>query len=441
MDASAVEQPRTVPSPRPYRDGSRWAVVAQLSLAVCGLVAVLQFAEGVASMPLVDLVSGAVSADVAESEAALSRHVEWVDALGDWASLGTLVAAVAFIGWLARSVANVPALTGRRTSRGPRGAVGWWFVPIANLWVPYTIVRDVHRRLEERHGPLPLAGALRAWWILWLLPYAVIVAGVVIAQREGVMPFAVVPTSWPQVAIGTIVAAVVTVDAVLAIVIVRRLQAAQQILAATGAPLLTRAPASDDLRSSPWRPVAGVIVLLLAVSAVAWILAPALNESSPTTWRLYRSPDHDFVVDVPGTPLVTTTDLGDGWLATEYALERTNHQLSINVTAVPGSLDASVADLAEWKRILEEDGATLSTWRPTTRGPSLAADMAGTIADVEFQGLVVVTPKLIFTIIDFYPGSTPPLEIGRILESFEVTGPTEAIDMPAPGPSQDRPRT
>jgi hypothetical protein len=64
-------------------------------------------------------------------------------------------------------VENVPALGGGTPSVSPRAAIGWWFVPVANLVKPYRIVADVYDRLAAIR---PAAGrpAVPAWWLLWI---------------------------------------------------------------------------------------------------------------------------------------------------------------------------------------------------------------------------------------------------------------------------------
>ena len=56
-------------------------------------------------------------------------------------------------------------------------AVIWWFIPILNLWKPYTVARDIwkasasHAGLENSTGwkELPSSNTIKLWWILGLL--------------------------------------------------------------------------------------------------------------------------------------------------------------------------------------------------------------------------------------------------------------------------------
>jgi hypothetical protein len=79
--------------------------------------------------------------------------------------LGLLVAGIAFITWLVQARRNAGRLGG-----APAWAAGWavggWFIPVANLVIPYRVVRDVRRA----SGPDPvgqataIAAPVGRWW-------------------------------------------------------------------------------------------------------------------------------------------------------------------------------------------------------------------------------------------------------------------------------------
>jgi hypothetical protein len=62
---------------------------------------------------------------------------------------GLLATGVVWFFWLHRAVANGRAL-GRPTEFTPGWAVGWWFVPLANVVRPYQIVRSL---MDELGAP------------------------------------------------------------------------------------------------------------------------------------------------------------------------------------------------------------------------------------------------------------------------------------------------
>jgi hypothetical protein len=96
--------------------------------------------------------------------------VRWqvnIDGTNNLYIVAVIASAIAFLAWLSRAVENVPALGGGTPIRSPRGAIGWWFAPIANFFVPYQIVADLWRRM----APSPAAqgiGIIVAWWVLWI---------------------------------------------------------------------------------------------------------------------------------------------------------------------------------------------------------------------------------------------------------------------------------
>jgi hypothetical protein len=77
-----------------------------------------------------------------------------------------IAAAIATLAWLRRLVSNVPALGGGPPAIGPTGAVLWWFVPIANFFMPYRAVADSWRSLATSPAGVSTA-ILLAWWLLF----------------------------------------------------------------------------------------------------------------------------------------------------------------------------------------------------------------------------------------------------------------------------------
>jgi Domain of unknown function (DUF4328) len=73
--------------------------------------------------------------------------------------------------WVHRMSSNIHALGSHGVRFTPGWAVGWHFVPIANLWMPYQAVSEIWRASKnplgwrsERTTPL-----LRWWWFGWLI--------------------------------------------------------------------------------------------------------------------------------------------------------------------------------------------------------------------------------------------------------------------------------
>lgn len=82
-----------------------------------------------------------------------------------------LFTAVIFGCWIVRANKNVRALGADDLRITPGWAVGYFFVPIVNLWRPYQAMKDLWR---ASHSPTSWVSTtsgsiLPAWWTLWLL--------------------------------------------------------------------------------------------------------------------------------------------------------------------------------------------------------------------------------------------------------------------------------
>lgn len=82
--------------------------------------------------------------------------------------LAALATAVVVSRWIYRANSNARALGARGMAFTPGGAVGWYFVPIANLWKPYQAMREIWKASA---GPLgwqrrPVSALLPCWWLL-----------------------------------------------------------------------------------------------------------------------------------------------------------------------------------------------------------------------------------------------------------------------------------
>jgi len=85
--------------------------------------------------------------------------------------LVTLIACFILVGrWIYRASANAHALSTEMTIT-PGMAVGWYFIPIANLFKPYQAMREIWMASHFRgnwHGE-PSPSILVGWWGLWIV--------------------------------------------------------------------------------------------------------------------------------------------------------------------------------------------------------------------------------------------------------------------------------
>jgi Domain of unknown function (DUF4328) len=77
---------------------------------------------------------------------------------------------IVFLIWVYRSTANAHAFGAEGMSAGPGLAVGWYFIPIANLWMPLTAMRETWKasvnppNWEVERAPATMG----LWWFFWI---------------------------------------------------------------------------------------------------------------------------------------------------------------------------------------------------------------------------------------------------------------------------------
>jgi hypothetical protein len=87
-----------------------------------------------------------------------------------------LGAGACFIVWLYRLRADVDAFTPHRGGLSRGWAIGGWFIPLANVVLPFLVIRDVIRNTSPAvPGGQPARGApavyalAALWWALWVV--------------------------------------------------------------------------------------------------------------------------------------------------------------------------------------------------------------------------------------------------------------------------------
>jgi hypothetical protein len=78
-----------------------------------------------------------------------------------------MILGITFLLWIYRVNKNLRALSGEEMRFSPGWSVGWYFIPFANIVMPYKVMKEIwqvsHRNRAATSPILPI------WWILWLL--------------------------------------------------------------------------------------------------------------------------------------------------------------------------------------------------------------------------------------------------------------------------------
>lgn len=88
-----------------------------------------------------------------------------------------IILIVVFLIWLYRAYSNLSPLKARHLQFSPGWAVGWWFIPFANLVKPFQVVREVYNESDPDFDPdsgflnLPAGTPLEigVWWAAFIL--------------------------------------------------------------------------------------------------------------------------------------------------------------------------------------------------------------------------------------------------------------------------------
>ena len=70
-----------------------------------------------------------------------------------------------FLVWMYRAAANLGELRPGAITMSPSACVGWWFVPVASLVMPFRAMKQVYLASVAS----PTTGLLPIWWTLWIV--------------------------------------------------------------------------------------------------------------------------------------------------------------------------------------------------------------------------------------------------------------------------------
>ncbi|QGV78928.1 DUF4328 domain-containing protein [Streptomyces ficellus] len=168
------------PAAPPGVTGSRGGTFLQSPVGLGRAVVVLLCAVAAVDLFAVftDLrLYGFVSDLAAGTWEGMEEEAERADLLLEWGGrlqvLGIVATGVVFIIWLHRVRKNAAVFAPDVVTSGAGWAIGGWFVPIANLFMPRRIARESWRASTRHPHGAPEKGeratVLNTWWTLWLL--------------------------------------------------------------------------------------------------------------------------------------------------------------------------------------------------------------------------------------------------------------------------------
>ncbi len=227
IDGQAANDPDGVLSAgrayKPPRSRGKMAIAALVAFCLVSLVSIGSTAM---QNELLDRIAAGQVISDDEIDSSDNRQ-QLVGLLG----LATFIAAaVSLLSWQFRVSSNLSSLGAANQRFSPRWAVGWWFVPIMNVFRPYQVMAEIWRASDPsvardtvRWKASKAAALLGWWWALWLI-------GTYIGRISGKL-FASGDTAEDLILanqIGTVSILISIVVAVLAIFLVSRITDRQE---------------------------------------------------------------------------------------------------------------------------------------------------------------------------------------------------------------------
>lgn len=164
----APPAPRYVTDPRlraARAGGLGWVVCALLGAT--GLIALLKAYAEVRYRSDLGGLFAAAGNDPARAHAYLSDIKSGLHANSQYLFVWAMTATcVAFVIWFRRVRINAEIMAPGAHSRAPGWAVGGWFVPVANFWIPRQVAGGIVEATDSGPKARRLVGV---WWAAWLV--------------------------------------------------------------------------------------------------------------------------------------------------------------------------------------------------------------------------------------------------------------------------------
>jgi hypothetical protein len=170
----------------PIKDPTNLTSWTKLSLLAQVVISVIAIVSGALEFQMLqDVQAGTFDDDENFEDLAIANDMrQGIVAIAQLLILVT--SGVLILMWIFRANFNAHRLGAAGMGFSPGWAVGWYFIPVANLWKPYQAMKEIwqasaspeHWESEGRSGLLPL------WWTLWIVSIFVDNAALRLALRD-----------------------------------------------------------------------------------------------------------------------------------------------------------------------------------------------------------------------------------------------------------------
>jgi hypothetical protein len=149
-----------------------------------GLTAMFMLAAIALYLRELNLLLGGSLAEDAQLDA-INQNISQLQLITPFMAICVIVASLLGFWWIYRASANLWARKIPDMSFSPGGAIGFYFVPILSLFLPYLAMKEICRKSADiaLPSPQPAAWVLGLWWFLFVASWIAKLATNMLARQ------------------------------------------------------------------------------------------------------------------------------------------------------------------------------------------------------------------------------------------------------------------
>jgi hypothetical protein len=144
---------------------TKWALYAQVGISIVAIISGMMEYELLSNFKSGNFVSE--SSAIAAAESNDSRQ----DAVGIIQFLVFIISGIIILKWIYRANLNARKMGAENMLFTPGWSIGWYFVPIANLWKPYQAMKEIWMATKNPQNwkTVSVSSLLPWWWFIWIV--------------------------------------------------------------------------------------------------------------------------------------------------------------------------------------------------------------------------------------------------------------------------------
>lgn len=144
---------------------AKWALYAQIGISTVAIISGFMEYELLANFKSGNFVSEASAVAAAESNDSRQGTVGVIQ------FLVFVISGIIILKWIYRANLNARNMGAADMQFSPGWSIGWYFVPIANLWKPYQAMKEIWKASKNPKSwkTESVSSLLAWWWFVWIV--------------------------------------------------------------------------------------------------------------------------------------------------------------------------------------------------------------------------------------------------------------------------------